>query len=275
MKQQPVQWGVWLGGVLGTGVLLLAPAASAQDLTYRDLGLVEVQALSLDSIIKLPAGSVAVAFGSPIGFGYNSRDIAVVVGGEESTDVADDDLDGSLGVGFGFGDSESAIAVETVVNVISLRNNFGDDGNVNMKVHTRILPTTGVAVGVENIWPWGDAGKVSESGYAVITHIIDVPVQKQGRSMPISLNFGVGNERFADPDEEGLMVFGGVGVGLHPQFSVVLDWTGRTLNAGASWLPIRDVPFSLTAGFINVTDRLNDFDNGPRFAASAGYLFRW
>lgn len=257
------------------GALLTASAASAQDLTYRDLGLVEIQALSLESITKLPAGSPAVAFGSPIGFGYNSRNIAVVIGGEESNDDAPDDYDGSLGIGFGIGDSEQAIALETVVNIISLRSDFGDDGAVNMKVHGRVTPNTGVAVGIESIFPWGDAEQVSESGYAVVTHIFDVPMEKQGRVMPISINAGLGNNRFNDPDEDGLMVFGGVGVGLHPQFSVVVDWTGTTLNAGASWLPVKNVPFALTAGFINLTDRLNPNDDGPRFAASAGYLFRW
>lgn len=227
--------------------------------------------------LKAPKGAPGIAFGSPVAFGAAWGDLYAGLGGNTlSSDNPnnDDDLDGSLALGFGLGDANKFIALDTTVGIISLKDGFGDDGNVSMKLHTALPNSSAFAIGVENTGRWGNAQQTSSSIYAVYSKLW--ALNAGNRKMPFSTSLGVGSERFVDPgsdgNTDGVGVFGSVSLQLHRQFSTILDWTGVDLNAGVSVVPFRKIPITVTLGAINLTEN-NDAE--VEFSAGIGYSYNF
>jgi hypothetical protein len=133
-----------------------------------------------------------------------------------------------------------------------------------------------VAVGWENAVSWGgsDAGN---SPYAVVTHVVQLRDRAEGSMSAVAASLGIGAGRFRSEDDvlagkEGVNVFGSVGVQVTTPLSVIADWNGQDLYAGASVAPVRHVPLLLNAGFADITGSAG---NGARFVASVSVGFRW
>lgn len=275
-----------LNAVFAAGCMLLSGPAMAQGttLTLRDLGLSEAQSRALLNVLDSPAASPGIAFGSPVGFGADWGELGIGVGGQTlPDDNAAGNLDGSLGMTFGLGNAEKWLGLETTVNIISLRNSFGDDGSFGFKLHTTLPGRSGFAVGVNNVGRWGDAQAGRSSVYAVGTKFF-------GDAVPVALNLGVGDNQFNDIDrvcngatppvcfddvDEGANIFGGVAVFPIDQLSLIADWTGRGLNLGLSAAPFRRVPLVGTIGALNVTGAYQgqQFGDEVQFGAGIGYNF--
>lgn len=262
-----------LAGALSSGV------ASAQGPTLADLGLSDAQARALLAALSSPASSPGIVFGSPVGFGIDWGEVAVGVGGQTIAKRCAncDSVDGSASIGFGVGNAQRYIGLETTVSIISLKESFGDDGAVGMKLHTTLPGRSAFAVGVENIGRWGAAKAGSSSVYAVGTKFIDLRPSNPANPMPLSLNLGIGDNRFANVGDDGAGVFGGVAFLPMQQLSLIADWTGRALNLGVSAAPIRSMPLTITAGAQNVSGRRlgGQFGDDTEFAAGIGYTFRY
>ncbi|WP_205527327.1 hypothetical protein [Solimonas sp. K1W22B-7] len=220
-----------------------------------------------------PAAAPGLSLGSPIGFGASWGDVGIGVGGQTLDDSNSDDVDGSAALVVGLGDADKYVGLEAVVDVISLREDFGDDGAFALKLHTNLPGGAAFAVGVENIGRWGRAEGGRSSVYAVGTKFFNLS------SMPLAVNLGIGDNRFNDAGDTGANVFGGLALYVHPQFSLIADWIGSSLNLGVSALPFRSIPLVLTLGALNVTGEDvgsgNQAIDDTEFGGALGYTFRF
>jgi hypothetical protein len=256
-----------IGGLATVGMV---HAQQTLSLTAADLGVTDAQLTAMIQGAGAPAGAPGVAFGSPVGFGANWGTVGVGIGGATLPKTASDDYDGSMGFVAGFGDSTEAVGLEVTLNVISLRDNFGEDGNLNLKLHRNLGSSTSVAVGVENVVPWGDAKDADESVYVVGTKVMDIG--SNDRRLPLAINLGLGNGRFDDPGEDDVTPFAGIALMPHPQWSLIADWAGTGLNLGVSAAPVLTLPLTISVGMVNVTERNN---SGSEFAGGIGYSWQF
>lgn len=255
-------------GLRLTSTLALALAAgSAQAGSIADLGLTLEQVRLLNAQLTAPIAAPGIAFGSPTAFGAGWGQLFAGVGGQ-TIDSPDQQVDGSALFGFGLGDPHRYLAIETAVNVISLRDGFAEDGNWSFKAHHTWSDRSALAIGVHETGGWGAAADTPTSTYVAYSRVLELDPATPKRPLTLALNVGVGNERFAAPaDDAGL--FGSVALSWHRQSSVIADFDGRDLGLAVSAVPFYRIPLVATAGLINVTERYADME----FAAGVGYLY--
>lgn len=248
---------------------LMASAGAAHAGTVADLGLSVEQIRTLNAQLTAPVAAPGIAFGSPTAFGAGWGEVFAGIGGQ-TLSSAEDNVDGSALLGAGLGDPRRGIGLEAAMNIISLQGGFAEDGSLNFKLHRTLPWRAALALGIEDTGGWGAARDTEGSSYAAYTQVIELSPESPKRPLNLAFTLGVGNERFADPGES-VGVFGAVALAPHRQGSVMLDWTGRDLNVGASVVPFYRIPLVLTIGFINLTERHEDIE----FAGGVGYLHRF
>lgn len=253
-------------------LLIAFSAGVTQAATLEDFGLSGEESALIQGKLRSPSASPGIAFGSPIGFGTGYTEFFAGVGGQTMPDTAPDSVDGSASAGVGIGNPFKWLAVEVSTTIISLQDSFGSDGNLNAKLHYVLPGRIGVAVGVENAAPWGDADGTDPSYYFAATKSFDVFPAHLSTPLRLSLNAGVGDNRFAKPeDPDSIGGFGSVALSYNQRISLIADWTGRDANAGISMLPFGGIPLVLTVGVINLTER---YGVETQFAGGIGYTFR-
>lgn len=265
-KKQKNYWALSVGVAAMCGF-----SASAHALTLEDFGLSPTESGRLQGQLYSPGASPGVAFGSPIGFGTGYTEFFAGVGGQTMPEGAPDAVDGSMSLGLGIGDPTRWVALEASTTIISVTDDFGHDGNFNLKLHHALPGRIGVAIGIENTGRWGDADVTEASNYFAITKAFEVAPADSTVPMSLSLNAGVGDGRFAKPGDNGVGGFGSAAVTFYRRFSVIADWTGRDLNAGVSVLPFKRIPLVVTLGMINFGER---YSAEREFAGGVGYTFR-
>jgi hypothetical protein len=247
-------------------------ATNAFAVSAGDLGLSESQIQAILDGASAPAGAPGITSGSPAAFGLDWGQAAAAIGGNTLPKTSSDDYDGSMSVAAGLGDASKYVGLEVAYSVNSLRSNFGDEGAAALKLHTNLPGRAAFAVGVENVARFGpDTKRGRSSVYAVGTKVFDL-LPQEANSIPVAVNLGIGDNRFQDANDTGANVFGGVSAIVHPQLSLIADWTGRDLNAAVSVLPFKAYPLTVGVGAINLAKR-NNAD--VEFAGSIGYLFRF
>lgn len=251
--------------------VVAAVSAPVHAVSLENLGLTHEQVRSLNAQLTAPATAPGLAFGSPIAFGAAFGQAYAGIGGETTPPGAPDDVDGSAFVGLGLGNANSAVGLEAAATFISLRDSFGEDGEFNAKLHRAIGKRGAIAVGAEGLGGWGAAKNKDESLFAAYTQVFDLAGDMARHPFLLSVNVGVGNERFVDPGDDGVGVFGGISLTPIRRLSVIADWTGRDLNAGLSVVPIQRLPLVITLGAVNLTERLG---RDVEFAGGLGYLFQ-
>ena len=174
------------------------------------------------------------------------------------------------------GNAKKWVGLEANVNIISLNDNgpnssFGEDGSVNLKLHTTLPGQAAFAVGVQNIGRWGAAEVTSSSVYAAVTKIFNLSSDPLS-PLRLSVNLGVGDGRFQNNARDGASVFGGIAIIPHEKFSIITDWTGQDLNAGVSIAPFRNYALTVTLGAVNLVERLS---RPTEFAGGIGYSFKF
>ena len=219
----------------------------------------------LDRQIAAPSSG----FLTPTAYGADNRDAYIGVAGVASGNNSD--LDGSASAGIGLGDANSNVGVELNAAIISLRDDFAQDGSIGVKLHRyfRDAGNFAVAVGWSNVLKWGAAENAEETFYGVVTRRFDLSADRQ---LPLTASVGLGTGSFRsqsaiDDDENTPNLFGSLSLRVLPQVSVISSWTGRSLGLAASAAPF-SFPLVLTAGFSDATDRTTA---GTRFQGSLGY----
>ncbi|MBE9135953.1 hypothetical protein IQ254_01820 [Nodosilinea sp. LEGE 07088] len=216
--------------------------------------------------------------GIPSGFGANWGDVFISAA-LSGADRLRPEADGSLSAGFGLGDARRAVGVELAYNLLSVRR-FGENGGFDVKVHRQVHSSdetqVAAAVGLNNFASYGpQAGGSPSSLYGVVTaaHLLqpDHPVNR----MPITGTLGLGGGSFSGQNSD-VGVIAGVGLQVHPQFSVNTAWSGVGLNVGASIVPAPTLPLTLNllygdignntqAGSVAVVSVSYGFNFAPRF----------
>ncbi|ARV61140.1 hypothetical protein BZZ01_23220 [Nostocales cyanobacterium HT-58-2] len=224
-----------------------------------------------------PLGQAAPASsaGTPTAYGASWRQAYVGVGGYLPFDG--NSIDGSASVGFGLGDAVESIGAEINVSITSLGGqnfDFGESGGIGIKLHKYFADGTAVAVGWSNPVKWGEVNNAKDTFYGVVTKSFYLQPNNQ---LPLTVSLGVGTGSFRskgalEADENSVNFFGGLGLRVAPQVSVVSSWTGNSLNVGGSFTPLRQIPIVINAIFTDVT---NNLDKGTGLSLSAGYVFRF
>ncbi|WP_201265635.1 hypothetical protein [Mariprofundus sp. EBB-1] len=217
------------------------------------------------------------SLGTPIAYGASWGQYFVGIGLTDKR-RKQSSADGSAVFGFGLGDPEKYIGLETDVSIISLtsRNGdrAGDSGSVSLKLHRWLPYHMGIAVGVENAATWGIAKRagVKTNGFAVITKILPL---NSSYSKFLTVSAGVGNGRFGPipltPNaltQKKIGIFGSMGFQFHPSTALVSSWTGRDLNLGFSFVPLSTIPMTINVGRVNVLHR----ESLSAWVISVGFL---
>jgi hypothetical protein len=249
------------------GFALAAFAGAAPASSVADLGLSLEQVRALNAQLTAPVVAPGIAFGSPTAFGAGWGQAFVGIGGQTVSNPGSE-VDGSALLGAGFGDPSRYIAFEAAMNVISLTDSFGDAGNWSFKAHRTFGNRSAIAIGVTDVGGWGDAEDTDSSTYAAYTQVFELDPANPKRPLTLALNVGVGNERFADPDQDA-GAFGSAALSWHRQSSVIVDYDGRDFGIAVSAVPMYRIPLVVTVGFINLAERHADIE----FAGGVGYLY--
>ena len=258
-----------------TAASLASLSAQAQGVTADQLGLSQAQVQALLVGQQPPKSAPGISFGSPVAFGAGWGSAGIGIGGATQPGSGGNHYDGSMGVIFGIGNPDKYVGLEAGANIISLRDSgpgdsFAHDGNMQFKLHTNLPGNTAFAVGVENVVRWGrpKTGGTRSSVYAVGTKIVDLNPGSASNKLPLAINVGVGDNRFTDSGKGGADVFGSLALLPIQSVSIITDWTGATLNMGASWAPLRNWPLTITLGAVDLTTRKGQH---PEFAGGIGY----
>ena len=213
---------------------------------------------------------------SPTAFGAQWQDVFAGVsyqGRTRFTNLSD----GAFVVGFGLGDRRESVGLEVAIaSVSTIRQGIFKNGSISAKLHRALDDSTGVAVGVENLLPWGgtDGGT---SVYGVATKVFRFADSPDEAFSSLTTTLGLGSGRFrsqADVTNNtgSVNVFGSAGLRVFRPVSVIADWSGQTLGLGLSIVPFRDVPLSINPAVVDVTNGAGD---GARFTMSVGYALKF
>lgn len=185
--------------------------------------------------------------------------------------------DGSMNIGFGFGDPEKSVGGEFSVGIISLfsqngKSGFGADGTAGIKLH-KSLPNffdTHTAISWTNFAKWGEATK-TDTFYGVISKEFEMrPNNKNTFSSLITLGLGTGSHRSntsIDSNNNYPNIFGGFGLKVLPRLSVASSWNGNSLSAGFGLSPF-NFPLNFSIGISDIT---NNSSKGAQFSVNTGY----
>jgi|JFJP01.1.fsa_nt_gi hypothetical protein len=213
---------------------------------------------------------------SPTAFGAQWQDVFGGVsyqGRTRFTNLSD----GAFVVGFGLGDRRESVGLEVAIaSVSTIRQGIFKNGSISAKLHRALDDSTAVAVGVENVLPWGgtDGGT---SVYGVATKVFRFTNSPDEAFSSLTTTLGLGTGRFrsqADVTNNtgSVNVFGSAGLRVFRPVSVIADWSGQTLGLGMSIVPFRDVPLSINPAVVDVTNGAGD---GARFTMSVGYALKF
>lgn len=190
---------------------------------------------------------------APTAFGLDGNTVFVGLSGSDSSVM---DVDGSLSVGFGLGDASKLSGVEVSINIISLTDEFGEDGSVGFKWHAKVAPQTRVAVGFTNALQWGAANDTDNTLFAVLSKEFSIG----WRGAAISIGAGTG--RFTDfgsplSDSSSVSGFLSANLQLANNISLNTDLGRNAFGVGVTAVVPR-TPFVMTFGITQTDIRAND-----------------
>lgn len=184
--------------------------------------------------------------------------------------------DAGLAVGGGLGDPARTVGLEVVLSIWDTYTDFFEDRSLSVKIHRRLPGRLAVGAGIENVWKNGGDGGTNP--YVVVTRAFSLSALPYARFSTLFATVGVGGGRF-QPEQhfydgrKGINVFGSMGLHVTRQVGAIAEWTGQDLNVGFSVVPLRSLPFVVTAAVADVTGNAGD---KKRFilGAGVGYLLR-
>lgn len=223
-------------------------------------------------------GSPGISVAIPSGFGADQNTFYTSFGYQGSTWLGNED-DGSLGVGFGFGNSRKSIGVELSYTAASFggSRDFGS-GGFNIKLHRQLPKDFGVAVGYNGFLNIGGGNDFQDTIYGVVTKVLRTRPNVNSPLSRVAVSVGLGNGQFSsegyysDEGRENFNVFGGAAVRIARPVSFIAEWTGQDLGLGLSITPFKKSSFVITPALRDVVGGAED---GVRFTLGAGFSFRF
>ena len=222
-------------------------------------------------------GSPALTISNPSGFGADNNTGYIGVGYQSRVRYTDNQDDGGIIIGAGFGDARKSVGVEisyTLASLTSENTEFGR-GGFNLKVHRQFPGDIAVAAGWNGFLNIGD-NDFENSLYAVGTKVIRLQDDLRRPFSRLALTAGIGNGQFrsendVDQDRGTVNVFGSAALRVIEPVSLIAEWTGQDLALGASIVPFKNFPFVITPAFRDITGA----GDGARFVLGAGFSFQF
>jgi hypothetical protein len=240
--------------------------------------------IKLDSYYSSPGLSVYI----PVGYGSHRNTGFVTTSYQSNVRFSNKD-DAAIGFGVGLGDADKAVGVVISYTAASLggSRDFGS-GGFNLKVHRRFKGDWSAAVGMNGILNIGDyedpniegVNDFENSLYAVATKIFRTRDDINKPFSRVAVTGGIGNGQFRTEnsfynDKDNFNVFGNVAVRVHPQASLIAEWTGQDLAVGASIAPFKNIPLVLTPALRDIAGPGEGASDGVRFVFGAGLGFKF
>ena len=229
---------------------------------------------SFKDVVALPGFSVVAPTGMVASWGVAYAGVSGI-----SRAVYSSQTDGAASAGFGFGNAQKFIGGSIDLGIGSINPTDGDAmsrGNIGITLgHFFTDALLGVSVGAKNITGWdNDRKNPDPSYYVAVTKVLPNNVA------PVMLNIGAGSNGYAKLNyrpspgkkrKDEVDVFASVAAYVHPQASVIIDYTVGATSIGTSLVPFAKLPLTVDLGFWNV---LNDIDGAkPAFIGSLTYAF--
>ncbi len=215
----------------------------------------------------------SIAIATPTAYGRSWGEVGIGVGLQARTRFTEQP-DGAIGVSFGIGNEQTAVALDTSISILDVVGNPGRDGSVSFKVHRRLPRNFAVALGFKNAITWGDTDGGS-SVYGVVSRQFDLRSNRDAPMSRLYLSAGVGGGQYRSESSivrqsSSTGVFGSVAVQALPFMNAIAEWTGQDLNVGLSIIPFAGVPLVITPAVADLTGQAGD---GRRFILGVGYAF--
>jgi hypothetical protein len=232
-----------------------------------------IKPLSVGRDVAYAPGTTA---GGPTAFGADFGDAYSGLAFSNRRPTADT-ADAAFSTGFGLGDARRYAGLEVNVSSGSLAK-FGSNGDVGLKLHRNLPGNAAIAIGWDSGITWGKANTDTVSTvYGVATKVFQLNPNNAVNKMPLTVSLGIGGGRFRsyntlDANGGNPGIFGSLGLQVAPQASVVSTWTGRDLNLGMSFVPVKNVPIFVTAAAANV---LGNNNNNTLFTLNVGVGFNY
>ena len=225
---------------------------------------------SFDQVATLPGFSL----GAPSGL-TPSWGVMFASGSGMTNAPGTDKFDAAVSGGFGFGDSQKSVGGALSLGLGSIKPDGGQlqRGNIGVSVgHLFAEHLTGVAVGVNNIAGWGAGGGLGRQSYNVAVTKIWA-----NDALPIIGSFGIGNNAYGfakstKAKSQRWAPFFSVAGYVHPQASVIVDYTGGAASVGASLVPVAQWPITVNLSAYDVFKYVPQHEN-VSFAFSAAYAY--
>lgn len=167
-----------------------------------------------------------------------------------------DDTDGAFALGGGFGDPIKSVGGAASLSIGSIDPRDGGAGNrgsLNLSLgKTFSAYGLGASIGVSNLDLWHDThdDKLDPSYYGAVTKLFPNNVA------PVIITVGVGSNSYADISKDDIYTtsnerkhkwgeFISGAVYVHPQMSLVLDYTSGITTFGTSIVPMPNYPVSI------------------------------
>ena len=145
-----------------------------------------------------------------------------------------DEGDGSIVLGFGFGDASKTVGVQVSASITSLTDDFGDSGSWSIKAARQInsfdVPTF-VGLSLDRLAGWGDGTLIDESATLAVTMFPTATIG--GQSYPLMISAGYGDSVLNHHRDAGAYV--GAGIGITENFGASLAWTGESVTLGTAF----------------------------------------
>jgi hypothetical protein len=225
-------------------------------------------------ISSRPQVSPSSSISTPIAYGINWRTVVFGVSGQNGTQYTHRPF-GQYAVGFGLGNADKSVSLTTIATMGGL-DEVDRDGNLNFQLSRNIgNPGTAIAIGVENVAPWGADKRNKMNTYAVGSHLFTWHFTPAFYINFIS-SLGIGNSRFVhnyETHQDEVKVFRpflSLGIQVLPQAAIMFDYVGLTYNAGFSVVPFVHWPLVMT---LTATDLTNRGGSHIPIAGSIGYSY--
>jgi len=221
----------WLKPLLFIWLLLPNFALSDDyDVYLKNLGLV------LEDTPRPSVGSIASGFGAGSGVVFT----AISYSDKDLQTNLDNDDDGSIILGMGFGAAEQSLGIEAAVGITSVSTSywgdgkFGDEGNFNLKLHKFLPPqlygnSASVALGASNLVGWGGTTQVPTNYYLAYSE-----QRFLGDYFQYGLSYTLGYGTAVDSGESEGGIFGGIGV-ARSNYSGSLSFINDELHLSGTW----------------------------------------
>lgn len=227
------------------------------------------QQKSIDELIRdlknlIPRSIVGPStYGIPSGFGL-SRGQGYIAGSitnhrTEDSEAASEQFDGSYAFGIGLLNPRSHLGVDATLGILSSTPGDQDEaGNFSFKLHKQLINKHGpygVAIGANNVAPWGDPEAIKTSYYVAVSQLL---TQTRTTLVKPDLMLSAGFSDGAKNGGRDTGLYFGIGAKFSETGSISGSWSGDEFVTGLSFQPQLNRPIIISTGIADLTDQNDD-----------------